>query len=242
MFSPLLTLLLALALVALGAWLALGLVPKRGPLVRPSRRVRMTPLVFGLLCSFAALADTTSGPINSLPRVDIVQDNGSPNAKGFSLDPQIGQAVTSSTGATAATTSFTVMKADTTFTALRGAIIGNTTNGTFTIARSGLYRVEAQCNGAAANGETSTIEAAYTTDDANYTQINGAQASFVALTGALTQGMHAAGYLAVTSGQASAGTLHVVARGKNSAGTLTCKSMSLLTVERVDQAQPAAYP
>jgi hypothetical protein len=201
---------------------------------------RLLVLVATLMASFAALA-VTSGPINSLPKVDIVQDNGSPNAKGFSWDPQIAKAVTSSTGATAATTSFTVMKADTTFTALRGALIGDSTNGYIDINRSGLYRLEAQCNGAGANGETNTIEIASTTDDANYTQCDGAQASFVSLTGALTESLHAACYLSVTSGQAAA-DLHVVVRGKNSAGTLTCKSNSLLMVERVDQLQPPAYP
>lgn len=186
-------------------------------------------------------ADTTSGPVNSLPKPSISGQNGL-GFKELSIDAQVGQAVTGSTGATAATTSFTVMKADTTFTALRGKIVGNTTNGYFVLQRSGLYRLEAQCNGSAANGETSTIEIAYTTDDTNYTTVSGATASFVALTGALTQGMHAVGYLDVSTSQASAGTLHVVVRGKNSAGTLTCKSMSLLTVSRVDAAQPLAYP
>lgn len=205
---------------------------------------RIAVAVVAGLFAIAVYADTTSGPINSIPKPDIVLDNGVANPKGFSLDPQIGTATTSSTGATAATTSFTVMKADTTFTALRGALIGNTTQGYFTLKRSGLYRLEAQCNGSAANGETSTIEIATTQDDANYTQCSGAQASFVALTGALTQGMHASCYLTVTSGQAAGtgGDLHVVVRGKNSAGTLTCKSNELLSVRRVDQLQPAASP
>lgn len=186
-------------------------------------------------------ADTTSGPINSLPKPNVSGANGL-SFKELSTDPQIASCVTSSTGATAATTSFTILKADTTCTALRGNIVGNTTNGTITVNRSGLYRVEAQCNGSAANGETSTIEVAYTTDDTNYTQVNGAQASFVALTGALTQGMHAVGFLNVTTSQAAAGTLRFVARGKNSAGTLTCKSNTLLLVQRVDATQPMAYP
>lgn len=186
-------------------------------------------------------ADTTSGPINSLPKPSVSGQNGL-GFKELSIDAQVGIATTSTTGATAATTSFTVMKADTTFTALRGALVGNSTNGYFTIKRSGLYRLEAQCNGSAANGETSTIQVAYTTDDTNYTQVAGAQASFVALTGALTQGMHAVGYLDVSTSQAAAGTLHVVTMGKNSAGTLTCKSNALLTVQRVDAAQPLAYP
>ncbi len=171
--------------------------------------------IFAALFAFGALA-VTSGPINSLPKADIVQDNGTVNAKGFSFD--------------------------TTFTALRGALVGDTTNGYFVLNRSGLYRLTAQCNGAAANGETSTIEIASTVDDSNYTTCDGGTASFVALTGALTQGMTAQCYLALSSGAAALGTTHVVVRGKNSAGTLTCKSMSLLNVERVDQLQPAAYP
>lgn len=195
-------------------------------------------LVCMMIAAAAALADTTSGPINSLPKIDVVESNGTANR--FSWDPQIGAAVTSSTGATAATTSFTVMKADTTFTALRGALVGNTTQGYFVLNRSGLYRFEMQGNCAAANGETSTLEIATTTDDTNYTTCT--TASFVALTGALTQGMHGSCYYALSASAASAGTTHVVVRGKNSAGTTTCKSMDLLHVERVDQAQPAAYP
>ncbi len=214
--------------------------------LRPPRRPFLFALVLALF-AFAALADTTSGPINGLPKNDIMQDNGTPNAKGFSWDPQIAQAVTSSTGMTFATTSLTVGVADTTFTTLRGASISNTTRGFVAIGRSGLYRLQSDMNCAAANGETSSFEISSTLDDTNYTTCTAA--SFVALTGALTQGVHMLCYLPVTSSQAAAlsgalagGGIHVVVRGKNSAGTTTCKSTTALSVERVDQLQPPAYP
>lgn len=234
-----------LSLLALGAWIGLGFnARKRGPLVE-GRGVRFVALACALLFSVSALADTTSGPINSLPKANIMQDNGSTNAKGFSTDPQIAACVVDSTGVTATTTALTVLvdAAHMTCTTLAGAIVSNSTTGQLTIARSGLYRVHMGCNGTGTNGNTMTEEASVSTDSGGtWAQISGANAIGVALTADLSKNMNAQGYVAVTTTAAAAGTVRIAARAKNSANTTTCISGEVLSVERVNTSIPAAYP
>jgi hypothetical protein len=232
----------ALALVGLGAWLALGAIARP---IKVSRFARMTPLMLALTFSVSALADVTSGPINSLPKANIVQDNGSVNAKGFSTDPQIANCVANATGVTATTTSLTVLADATnmTCTTRQGALISNSTDGTIALTRSGLYRVRIGCNGTGTNGNTMTNEASVSNDDgATWAQVSGANAIAVALTADLSKNMSAGGYVSVTSGQAAAGTTLIAQRAKNSANTTTCISGEILSVERVAQLIPAVYP
>jgi hypothetical protein len=205
--------------------------------------IRRVMLVLALVVASAALADTTSGPTNALPRPDVVGQNGL-GYKELSHDPQIAQCVFDATGTTAATTSFTVFKDASHFTctSLRGNTVGNSTNGTITLNRSGLYRVNEVCNGTGTNGNTMTQDAAWTVDDTNYTTISGTQAIGVALTADLEKNMGASGYVSVSTSQAAAGTFHVVMRGKNSANTTTCAAGGGLIVERVDSTQPLAFP
>lgn len=236
---------LACALMSLGAWLALAFVRPRGAVSRPSKMMRVTPLVAGLLFSVAALANVTSGPINTLPKVNIPNDTGAANAKGYSTDPQIAKCVVDATGVTATTTSLTVFadSAHMTCTTLAGAIVSDSTTGYITIARSGLYRVHVGCNGTGTTTNTMTEEASISTDGGStFTQVSGANAIGVALTADLSKNMNAQGYVSVTSGQAAAGTTVIVARGKNSANTTTCISGEVLSVERVNTLLPYAYP
>ncbi len=240
-------LMLALCFIALGSWLTLGIVaPRRlGNAPRPSRALRMMPLALAALFATTALADVTSGPVNALPKANILQDNGSINAKGFSSDPQIANCVVDSTGVTAATTSLTVLvdAAHMTCTTRAGALISNSTTGLIYLTRSGLYRVRTGCNGTGTTANVMTQEASITNDaGSTFAQISGANAIAVALTGDLSKNMNAQGYVAVTTSQAAAGLTAVVARAKNSANTTTCISGEVLSVERVNTSIPAAYP
>jgi len=198
--------------------------------------------LFLALVAIPALADTTSGPINPLPKIDIVETNGTANR--FSNDPQIATMIPDATGVTAATTAFTVFKDGTHLTplAIRGALIANSTQGTVTIARSGLYRARYYCSALGTTADVSTFDLATTVDDISYSEIASSVMVVDHLTGILTVPVSGEGYFNVSTSTALAGTLHLVWRGKNSAHTTTCAGGGGLIVERVDQSQPAAYP
>lgn len=238
---------LIIAAASIVTLVAMRSIDKRRAPLAPRARTRAynALAVVSLLASTVALADVTSGPINALPRANILQDNGATNAKGFSTDPQIASCVPDSTGATAATTAFTVYADATHFpcTALRGNLVADSTTGQITINRSGLYEVSDTCNGTGTNGNTMTNEAAISQDGGTtWTNISGTNAIAVALTSDLEKNFGGRGYVQVTSSQAATGSVRIAMRGKNSANTTTCASGGGLLVAKVDTTQPAAFP
>jgi hypothetical protein len=78
-----------------------------------------------------------------------------------------------------------------------------------------------------------------------FSQITGADAKNIFLTGALQQNLAGQGYVSVsqTSAALAAGNVIIALRGSSSgAGDMTCDDGGGLFVERVDQLQPATYP
>jgi hypothetical protein len=192
-----------------------------------------------------ALANVTSGPINTLPKIDVMETNGTANR--FSNDPQIASFVFDATGTTAATTSYTVFADATHFagTQLRGAGVADSTTGYEQIARSGLYKVDVECNATGTTADLVSIDAAVSLDGGStFTEVSGSQAVSKVLTGILQVNLKASGYVSIASANAGAalGQTIIVMRGKDSANTLTCSGGGGLRVQRVDTLQPAQYP
>jgi hypothetical protein len=207
--------------------------------------MRKIALFLALCVASVAYANTTNGPTNTLPKIDVVETNGTANR--YSLDPQIQTFVFDSTGTTAATTSFTTFADATHFpgTSLRGAGVADSTTGFAQIARSGLYKVDVECNASGTTADLVTIDAEISLDGGStWTQVAGTQAVSKVLTGILQVNLKASGYVSVASSNAGAalGQTVIAMRGKDSANTLTCSGGGGMRVQRVDQLQPAQYP
>lgn len=217
------------------------------PLAPLTRRfLALATFVVALLT--LALSDGALAQVNTLPKPNIMQDNGTINAKGLSTDPQIATGVFGTTGVVVTESTLTVIASAAQFplTVLRGAIVDTDASGFLSIRRTGLYRVNIAANCTGATTVTGRLVASISTDGgSSWTDIPGADMKNLFLTGALQQNMAAQGYVTVSSAASvlAAGQVIIAMRGSTSdASDMTCDDGGGIFVERVDQLQPAVYP
>lgn len=202
-----------------------------------------------LIVAFVAtFALPTLAQNNTSPKPNIVGQNGKTAPQILSTDPQISQASFSATGVVVTESTLTTFASAAEFpiTVLRGAIVPTQASGFHSIRRNGLYRVFFAANCTGATTETGRVTAQISTDaGSNWTQITGADARTLFLTGTLQHNLSGSGYVEVSSTSAAlaAGNVVIALRGSSSgASDMTCANGGGLRIERVDLNQPATYP
>lgn len=186
--------------------------------------------------------------VNTVPKPNVLGQNGLAAPQTLSTDPQISQCAFDSTGVTFTSATTTTIADATHFpcTTKRGATVSTSSTGFESIRRNGLYAVYINGNCTGVTTETVEIVGQISTDGGtNWTQITGAQARFKALTGTLQQNISAIGLVEVsqTSTNLSAGNVVVALRGSSSGGSAaTCANGAGIIVQRLDVSQPVTYP
>jgi len=205
-------------------------------------------LIALIAVSMFAAPEASAQAVNTKPKPNIVGQNGAIAPSILSTDPQIAQCVFGDTGVTVTESTLTTFASATEFpcTVLRGAMVETDASGFLSERRNGLYKVSFAANCTGITSETGRVTAQISTDGGtNWTQITGADAQTVFLTGTLQHNLSGQGYVSVsqTSSALGAGNIVIALRGSSSgAGNMTCADGGGLFVERADQLQPATYP
>lgn len=205
------------------------------------RQIMILALV--VLAASGALAQ-----VNTTPKPNIIGQNGLPTPQTISTDPQISNCNFSATGVVVTESTLTTFASAAEYpcTTLRGATVSTSSTGLQSIRRNGLYRVMFSANCTGATTETGRVTAQISTDGGtNFTQITGADARTLFLTGTLQHNLSGSGYVEVaqTSTALAAGNVVVALRGSSSgASDMTCANGGGLRLERVDMSQPVTYP
>jgi hypothetical protein len=202
-----------------------------------------------LIVALVVLASASAfAQVNTAPRANILQQNGTAAPQVLSTDPQIGACNFSATGVVVTESTLTTFASTAEYpcTTLRGAGVATSSTGLNSIRRNGLYRVFFAANCTGVTTETGRVTAQISTDGGtNFTQITGADARTLFLTGTLQHNLSGSGYVEVsqTSTNLAAGNVVIALRGSSSgASDMTCANGGGLRYERVDVSQPVTYP
>lgn len=214
-----------------------------GLMTSRSRAARYAAFAFLLALTVGGFALAQN---NTTPRFNVMEQTGS--ATRYSTDPQIGDCNFSSTGVTVTESTLTTFASAAEYpcTIRRGAMVDTDASGFLSIRRNGMYRVNFAANCTGVTTETGRVTAQISTDGgSNWTQITGADARTLFLTGTLQHNLGGSGYVEVsqTASALAAGNVVVALRGSSSgASDMTCANGGGLRLERVDLLQPPTYP
>ncbi len=201
-----------------------------------------------VLAACSLFAVDASAQVNTRPKPNILGSNGAVAPSILSTDPQISQCTFNATGAVVTDTTLATFASTANFpcATLRGAGVSTSSTGLQSLRRNGLYRVAFNANCTGVTAETGRVTAMISTDGGStFSQILGADARTLFLTGTLQHNLSGQGYVSVsqTSAALGAGNVVVALQGSTSgAGDMTCANGGGLFIERADQLQPATYP